>query len=75
MGGVTAATGADLTFIKLEYAVDMPSFVTLYRVTIGSTEMNLKPELVAGEFRLTYRGVAEQLRRDIEQIKTIGDIT
>ncbi len=72
---VIPATGADLTFIKLQYAVDMPSFVTLYRVTIDSTEMNLKPELAPGEFRLTYRGVAEQVRPYIEQIKTIGEIT
>jgi hypothetical protein len=73
MIGTTAATGADLTFIKLQSAVDMPSFVTLYRVTIGNTELNLKPEHIGRSFRLTYRGVAEQLRRDIEQIKTIGD--
>jgi hypothetical protein len=75
MGSITTATGADLNFIKLQYAVEMPRFITLYRVTIDSTEMNLKPEHVAREFRLTYRDIAEQLRRDIEQIKTINDIS
>jgi hypothetical protein len=74
MGGLNAATGADLTFIKLEYAVNMPSFATRYRVTIDGTALILGPDLVGRTFRLTYRGVAEQLRRDIEQIKTIGDI-
>jgi hypothetical protein len=62
-----------ITSIILEYAVDMPSFNTLYRVHIDGVDMNLKPDHTMRNFHLTYRGVAEQVRRDIEQIKTMGD--
>jgi hypothetical protein len=62
-----------ITSIILEYAVDMPSFNTRYRVNIDGVDINLQPDHTTRNFRLTYRGVAEQLRRDMEQIKTIGD--
>jgi hypothetical protein len=71
-GGFTSTS--TITAITLESAVDMPSFNTRYRVNIDGVDLILEPAHIVRNFRLTYRGVAEQLRRDIEQIKTIGEI-
>ena len=71
MTGVSAAIASTLTFVRLQYAVEMPRLDTRYKMSLDGSDLTFEAELAAGEFRLVYNDIAPQLRQDLSQIKTI----
>ena len=69
--GESPATASTLTFIRLQYAVDMPSFDTRYQMILDGSELILEPDHAGRPFRLQYKDIAAQLRQTIRQTSNL----
>jgi hypothetical protein len=71
LAGESPATASTLNFIRLQYAVDMPSFDTRYQMNLDGSELILEPDHAGRQFRLQYKDIAAQLRQTIRQTSNL----